>query len=110
MITCLIRYTIDENKVADFEQYARVWMNLIEKYGGTHHGYFLPHDAPPPAAFSFADIGADGPPLSPLRSSVFPMLQLTRNTGVRWRKTMNAPPRLGTTTKRNALPATSEPS
>ena len=61
MITCFIRYTIDENKVADFEQYARVWMKLIEKYGGTHHGYFRPHDSPPAASFSFSDIGEEGP-------------------------------------------------
>src|SRR2546421_6381418 len=61
MITCLIRYTLDQNKVADFEQYARAWMRLIEKYGGTHHGYYLPHDSPPAASFSFSDIGSEGP-------------------------------------------------
>ncbi len=61
MITCLIRYTIDEKRVADFEQYARVWMKLIEKYGGIHHGYFLPHDSPPAASFSFAGVGKEGP-------------------------------------------------
>ena len=61
MITCVIRYTLDAEKLADFEQYAQVWMRLIEKYGGTHHGYFVPNDAPPAASFSFAGIGGDGP-------------------------------------------------
>ena len=61
MITCFIRYTVDPNKITDFEQYARVWMKLIEKYGGTHHGYFLPHESPPAAAFSFSGIGEAGP-------------------------------------------------
>jgi hypothetical protein len=61
LITCVIRYTLDNEKLADFEQYAQVWMRLVEEYGGTHHGYFVPHEAPPPAAFSFAGIGEDGP-------------------------------------------------
>jgi len=62
LITCFIRYTLDSEKVADFEQYARVWMRLIEKYGGTHHGYFVPDEGPGNAAFSFAEIGQQGPP------------------------------------------------
>jgi hypothetical protein len=61
LITCFIRYTIDPDKAADFEQYARVWMHLIEKYGGTHHGYFVPGEAPPSAPFSFPALGEDGP-------------------------------------------------
>ena len=46
MITCFLRYTINPDKLADFEHYARVWMRLIEKYGGTHYGYFVPGEAP----------------------------------------------------------------
>jgi len=61
MITCFLRYTIDPARIADFEHYARTWMRLIEKYGGIHHGYFLPHPAPPSAAFSFEGIGSEGP-------------------------------------------------
>src|SRR5258707_588621 len=57
MITCFLRYTIDPDQVPAFEHYARVWMRLIEKYGGTHHGYFIPGDSPPAAAlFSFPSI------------------------------------------------------
>jgi hypothetical protein len=36
-------------------------MRLIEKYGGTHHGYFVPGDDAPLAAFSFPGIGEEGP-------------------------------------------------
>ena len=61
MVTCLIRYTIDTNKLAEFEHYAQVWMRLIEKYGGMHHGYFVPGEAPPLASFSFPGIGEAGP-------------------------------------------------
>ena len=61
MITCFIRYKVEMDKLTDFEHYGRVWMRLIEKYGGTHHGYFVPGDAPPSAPFSFPGLGEDGP-------------------------------------------------
>ena len=61
MVTCFIRYTIDQRRWPEFEHYARVWMRLIEKYGGTHHGYFVPDDEPPSAAFSFPGTGEAGP-------------------------------------------------
>jgi hypothetical protein len=61
LIICYIRYVIASDQVEAFEHYARVWMRLIEKYGGTHHGYFLPDEAPPSAAFSFPGIGEEGP-------------------------------------------------
>jgi len=61
LITCFLRYYIDPNQAAAFEHYARVWMKLIEKYGGKHHGYFLPGDPPPSASFSFPGIGETGP-------------------------------------------------
>lgn len=61
VVTCFIRYTIDPDKLANFEHYAREWMRLIEKYGGTHHGYFVPDEASPPASFSFPGIGEPGP-------------------------------------------------
>jgi NIPSNAP protein len=62
MITCCIRYVVAPGKTAEFEQYARRWIALIAKYGGTHHGYFLP-DAQPGLndGFSFAGLGTSGP-------------------------------------------------
>ena len=44
MITCYLKYTIDPYKLEAFEQYARMWLPLVHKFGGTHHGYFLPHE------------------------------------------------------------------
>ncbi len=61
MITCLIRYWLDLDKLSDFEHYARTWMHLIEKYGGTHLGYWLPDETPPAASFSFPGVGEAGP-------------------------------------------------
>jgi hypothetical protein len=61
LVTCFIRYMIDPNNLTAFEQYARVWMRLIEKYGGTHLGYFVPGDVPPAASFSFPGLGKEGP-------------------------------------------------
>jgi len=56
-----LRYKVNPAKLAEFEHYARVWMRLIEKYGGTHHGYFVPDDVPSSAAFSFPGVGEEGP-------------------------------------------------
>ena len=75
MITCFIRYTIDPEKLSDFEHYAQTWMRLIEKYGGTHHGYFVPGEAPPNAAFSFAGIGEEGPPNVAVALFSFPSIE-----------------------------------
>ena len=44
MITCYLRYIIDPYKLKEFEHYAKRWIPLIEKFGGKHHGYFLPSE------------------------------------------------------------------
>lgn len=44
MITCYLRYVIDPFKLKEFEHYAKLWIPLVEKFGGTHHGYFMPHE------------------------------------------------------------------
>lgn len=44
MITCYLRYVIDPDKLAEFEHYGRLWIPLVERFGGTHHGYFLPSE------------------------------------------------------------------
>lgn len=46
MITCYVNYIIDPYKIAEFEIYAKKWIPLVNKFGGTHHGYFLPHEGP----------------------------------------------------------------
>lgn len=61
MITCYIQYKIDPYKLSDFEDYARSWIPLVEKFGGTHHGYFLPHESAnyrAVALFSFPSLAA----------------------------------------------------
>lgn len=44
MITCYVRYVIDPKKVKEFEEYAKMWIPLVEKFGGQHNGYFLPSE------------------------------------------------------------------
>jgi hypothetical protein len=42
MITLCIRYTLDANKLADFEVYARALLGPIERSGGTLDACYLP--------------------------------------------------------------------
>lgn len=44
MITCYVNYRVDPYKIEDFEIYAKKWIPLVNKFGGKHHGYFLPHE------------------------------------------------------------------
>ena len=44
MITCHLRYVIDASKITEFEEYCRLWLKLIPKFGGVHHGYLLPSE------------------------------------------------------------------
>lgn len=61
MITCYIRYVIDPDRLTEFERYAKMWIPLVEKFGGKHHGYFLPHEGANNIAlalFSFPTLAA----------------------------------------------------
>lgn len=61
MITCYVRYILDPYKVAEFEEYGKMWIPLVNKFGGTHHGYFLPHEGANNIAlalFSFPSLAA----------------------------------------------------
>jgi hypothetical protein len=42
MMTLCIRYTLDVNKLADFEAYAQSLRKPIERCGGTYVDYYLP--------------------------------------------------------------------
>lgn len=44
MITCYLEYVIDPYKVDEFEAYAKMWIPIVNEFGGIHHGYFLPHE------------------------------------------------------------------
>jgi hypothetical protein len=44
MITCHLRYMIDPYKRDEFEIYGKIWIPLVNQFGGIHHGYFLTHE------------------------------------------------------------------
>jgi len=52
MVTCYLKYVIDPFKVKEFEHYAKLWIPLVEKFDGNHHGYFLPHEGANNIAFA----------------------------------------------------------
>jgi hypothetical protein len=61
MVTCYLRYVIDPEKVREFESYAKMWIPIVKRLGGTHHGYFLPHEGANNIAialFSFPSLAA----------------------------------------------------
>lgn len=61
MITVYLKYTIDPYKVDEFEEYGKMWIPLVKKFGGIHHGYFLPHEGASNVAtalFSFDSLAA----------------------------------------------------
>ncbi len=61
MVTCYLRYLIDPFKLKEFEIYARKWIPLVEKFGGQHHGYFMPSEGVSNVAlalFSFPSLAA----------------------------------------------------
>lgn len=61
MITCVVDYTIDPAKIAEFERFARRWMEMVNQHGGTHHGYYLPAEGASDKAlalFSFPSLAA----------------------------------------------------
>lgn len=44
MVTCYLKYVVDPAKIADFEEYAKMWIPLVNRFGGQHNGYFLPSE------------------------------------------------------------------
>jgi hypothetical protein len=44
MITCYLRYKVNPDKLADFEAYGAMWLELMPRFGGIHHGYFPPSE------------------------------------------------------------------
>ena len=52
MITIHLRYEIDPLRVADFQKYGQLWIELVNRAGGTHHGYFLPSEGDSDEAFA----------------------------------------------------------
>jgi hypothetical protein len=78
MFTCVIRYQVEPGKLYEFKEYARAWISLIRKYGGTHHGYFVPGAGDgeiPHTGFSFPGLGKDGPPNVAMALFSFPTVE-----------------------------------
>jgi len=44
LVTCFLKYVIDPSKIEEFEYYAKLWIPLVDKFGGKHNGYFLPSE------------------------------------------------------------------
>ena len=53
MITCYLRYVVDPHQLAAFEAYGKLWIRLVEKFGGKHHGYFMPSEGTSNVALAF---------------------------------------------------------
>jgi hypothetical protein len=87
-VTCQIRYTLDLSKLSAFESYARTWIVLVERYGGIHHGYFIPRASPDRVGVSFPGIGYDGPADVAIAMFTFPDDESYR----RYRETVAADP------------------
>jgi len=61
LVTCYLNYVIDPYKLKEFEHYAKLWIPLVNKFGGNHHGYFLPSEGANNKAlalFSFPSLAA----------------------------------------------------
>jgi len=60
-VACYLRYVINPNKLAEFEHYAKLWIPLVNQFGGNHLGYFLPSEGANNIAlaiFSFPSLAA----------------------------------------------------
>lgn len=44
MVTIYLRYVLDTSRLKEFEHYGKLWIALVEKFGGKHHGYFMPSE------------------------------------------------------------------
>jgi hypothetical protein len=61
MVTCFLRYVVDPARIAEFEHYAKLWIPLVNRLGGKHHGYFLPSEGASNVAlalFTFPSLAA----------------------------------------------------
>jgi NIPSNAP len=44
MVTCYLKYVLDPYQLNVFEQYGKKWIELVNRFGGQHHGYFMPSE------------------------------------------------------------------
>jgi hypothetical protein len=58
VITVHLKYEIDPDKLADFEEYGRRWIRIVNRLGGAHHGYFLPGEGDSDTAYALFSFGS----------------------------------------------------
>ena len=61
MITYFLRDEIDSAKIQEFEHHGRLWLGLVNRLGGRHHGYLLPSESASDialASFTFPSMSA----------------------------------------------------
>ena len=44
MVTIYLRYVLNTAKLKEFEHYGKLWIPLVARFGGQHHGYFMPSE------------------------------------------------------------------
>ena len=59
-VFCEVRYRLDPDRLAEFEEYGRAWIRLIERFGGVYHGFFMPRATPGDTSISFPGKGRQG--------------------------------------------------
>ena len=52
MIACHLRYVVNAAKLREFELYSRVWITLVNRFGGRHQGYLMPSEGASNIAFA----------------------------------------------------------
>ena len=60
-VTISLRYVLNPRKLQEFEHYGKLWIALVEKFGGQHHGYFMPSEGANNSAlalFTFESLAA----------------------------------------------------
>lgn len=62
MLTCCNRYRIDLAQRDIFIEYARRWVELTNRHGGTHHGFFLAAELRDHPVLSYPQFGSEAGP------------------------------------------------
>ena len=52
VITCHLRYELVPSQLDAFERFAKRWITLVNRHGGTHHGYFVPSEGASDVAYA----------------------------------------------------------
>jgi hypothetical protein len=62
MLTCCNRYRIDTTRIEAFADYAKRWVVLTNRHGGTHHGFFTAAMLADRPALSYPGLGGEAGP------------------------------------------------